>query len=508
MSPTPTRFSKQRTICKWLLVSLALVVAIWLLILLVSRISARAVTSDEALIYLVTLPLFIVSALYFWRRHALRKTGTSVSQADEVDINSGSAASGKPAVKLAPLAILGAWSSTSVGADSAQFIEAVSNRQVRPVPDDHLIDDDGFPALSSRARNLDLTAAERELARAIADGALENAPDLHEWRDAVLRTAALLDSVVEQTMLDWPLSGDVNSASLSDAAVPMLRGTSRMSEAAHIAHVQVKLLVSTRLKPLERQFLQTSVTNRLTSLFPARHQFTLQLLAVSDDITALSLVREFAESVTHDDTPQVMLLLAGESTLCPSIVEDWASHGLLFDPRRPNGLMMGEGAFAILFANEKSRQNATREPLGLLAHVSNARREISADTAGRASHACLVDTIDAALKGSGLSTDAIGTVVCDADHRANRTLECIGAMMKQTPQLDAIQDRFAINEACGHLGAASVVGLLAAGALQAETAAHPVLVFSVGHSLDRAAAIILPATARTTAASPSRPQAA
>jgi hypothetical protein len=66
-------------------------------------------------------------------------------------------------------------------------------------------------------------------------------------------------------------------------------------------------------------------------------------------------------------------------------------------------------------------------------------------------------------------------------------------MMEQVPHLDAIQNRLAPNEACGHIGTASVMGALVAAIAHAKNASQPVLLFNVSHSTDRAAALVLPA---------------
>jgi hypothetical protein len=154
--------------------------------------------------------------------------------------------------------------------------------------------------------------------------------------------------------------------------------------------------------------------------------------------------------------------------------------------------MMGEAAFGVLCVNHKALQTGSLEAQCQLTRVSLDKREVSADQPGKPSYACLTATVNDALATADLPGEKIGTVACDADHRTNRTLECIGAMMNATPQLDAVENRLAINEACGHLGAASVLGALVAAITQAKNASQPTLLFNVSHIFDRAAAVLLP----------------
>lgn len=408
----------------------------------------------------------------------------------------------------APLAILGAWASTSAGADSEKFLHTVSSRKLRPTPDNLLCDDDGFPLLSSRARFLDTAEVARELESAITSSTITDASTPHEERDLFLRTLALLHSVLDQVIQDFSLLSEFEISPAGETPVPLLRGGRQSDNATAPVHLQVKLIVSANLTAHEKQTLQKLIIRRLQLLHDSHTDLTLDLISGYADTTAFSLAHEFMQSTEYHARPHALLLLSGDSSLCPTVVQEWAHHGLLFDSRRPNGLMMGEGAFAILFADKESQSHLNKEPLGYLASIANAQRDLSADISGRTSHACLASTIASAIKTAGLSADAIGTVVCDTDHRASRVLESVAAMTSETPQLDTILNRFAINEVCGHLGATSAPALLVAGARQVHETQCPVLLFSVSHSRDRAAAIILPAIAAETAALPSRSQVA
>jgi hypothetical protein len=201
---------------------------------------------------------------------------------------------------------------------------------------------------------------------------------------------------------------------------------------------------------------------------------------------------QFSTDACRDNRAQALLLLACDSALCDTIAQDWQANGRLFNPRCPNGLMMGEAAFAVLCANDKALNAAAIDPACRFTRLSRAHRDTSADTQSKPSYACLANVVKEALLAANLSGESIGAVACDADHRTNRTLECMGAMMDQTPHLDAIRNRLAAAEACGHIGAASVAGALVAAIMQSKNSGYPVLLFNVSHVTDRAAALLIP----------------
>jgi hypothetical protein len=127
-----------------------------------------------------------------------------------------------------------------------------------------------------------------------------------------------------------------------------------------------------------------------------------------------------------------------------------------------------------------------------MSRVARAQRTGSADSGGKPTAACLKQQVATALASASVDKSGVAAVVCDADHRASRTLECIDVMIEHTPGLDAVRERVTLNESCGHLGAASAAGLLALGAQRVAISEQPALLLSVSHPLDRAVVLLLP----------------
>jgi hypothetical protein len=487
--------SRFRTFAKWSLISIALVTAIWLGVVIWWQTTQRVVTVQDTLLYLGALPLaaLICIGLFQWRFLRRKRQKESSDNASAADSARGEPTS--PNEQGIQLPILSAWAITGFAANPEEFMHALRDRQIRPLPDALLTDEQGFPLLTGRIADLDTAAIQEDLIRIAAERKVDDMPDAETWREAVLRTLALLGSLLDQVLADLPLSLDMSADSQATRRVDALtlRGIAPLpSTPDQQLRLKIKLLLPAHFQPVEQQLALAYLLQRSIELPLSNEYVHLDIVQARDDATALVLIDQFSADSYRDNRAQALLLLACDSTLCDTVAHEWQANGRLFNSRCPNGLMPGEAAFAVFCANEKAVQAAAADPACRLTRLSRAQREVPADTPGKPSHGCLADVVKNALLAANLSGASIGTVACDADHRTNRTLECMGAMMDQTPHLDAIQNRLAAAEACGHIGAASVTGALVAAVMQSKDAAHPVLLFNVSHVTDRAAAVLIP----------------
>jgi hypothetical protein len=489
MPDTSNPTKRLRALATWTLLSAVIIVTIWLMIIVWWRTTQRVVSNLELVTCLVVLPLsaigiFFVLSLVFKRM----KNRVKPSEITPSSTGQSQPKSSRPADTLP---ILAAWAVTSITSDGEELVEALAERRARPMPDMLLSDEHGFPLLASRAPELDLSQIETMLATHVAENQMTSRNHVEAYSVACLRALALLGSTLDQVLDEWPLRDVDNQMHERAFRTATLRGSSGLpNQVIRPFVLQVKLIVAASLQVHEKVFAQACVEARLAPL-NAGANVQVELVAAHDDATALGLANEFSRG-SADTAGQALLLLACDSMLCPQLAEAWSTNGRLFGTRQPNGLMMGEAAFAILCVRKSGLDHALTEPICQLTPMYRAQRNTAADAPGRPSSACLTEQVDNALNASGVTRNEIGGVVCDADHRNGRTLECIGTMIEQTPRLDAIQNRLAINEACGHLGAASMTGVMAVAAFQATMAKHPVLLFNVSHSTDRAAAVMIP----------------
>lgn len=489
MPDTPTSTSRFRALAPWILLSIALTTIIWMLVIAWWRTTQSVVQTSDLLLYLVALPLGVIGTLllcvYAGKRRKKRRTPDAIPSSNE-----------RPEAEFPPpgmtLPILAAWTVTSLAPVADEIVDALAERRARPLPDPLLTDEQGFPLLSGRVPELDTSSIEAALNRHVDEEQTSLPKDTDSYSAACLRALALLGSMLDQVLDDWPLHAIDDQQQTAASQTATLRGSSGLPhQVARPFVLNVKLLVSASLQAYEHAFAHAYLKDRLAPLKARMHDMRIELVPAHDDATCLALANQFSQASSESDG-QALLLLACDSTLCPVVTEDWQASGRLFGSRQPNGLMMGEAAFGILCIRGSALDHAMTAPICHLMRMSRARRDTSADAPGKPSSACLAEQIASALGASRVAGDAIGSVVCDADHRNGRTLECIGAMIEQTPRLDAIQNRLAVNEACGHLGAASMAGVISVATLQVAAAGHPVLLFNVSHATDRAAAVLIP----------------
>lgn len=485
-----------RTFLKWGGIALLLTTAVWIGVIIWWQTTRRVISFDDVLLYLIALPIFLllcIGAFKLMKVIAQKKANSSASSGADNGNDPAGIVDPNTAEKKLKLPIVGAWAITSLANNAEEFVQALIEKRSRPRPDQLLLDARGFPLPSGRVMDLDIQTLQEQLDQTVAKSGLSNVPDSEEWRDAFLRTLALLDQVIDQAHNEWPLEFETAAEARESQSVGTLRGAVPVhSSTSKPLSLQVKLLIPADFKPYEKQLSLAYLFEKISIFDLPAKQVHIEVVAASDDVTALSLMDKFSIQTHRNGTNEALLLLASDSTLCATVAEDWQSTGRLFSTHCPNGLMMGEAAFGVLCINNKALQSTRLEVHCELTRVSFDKRDFSADQPGKPSYTCLTATVNDALITADLTGEKIGTVTCDADHRTNRTLECIGTMMNLTPQLDAIDNRLAANEACGHIGTASVLGAFVAGVTQVKNANHPTLLFNVSHMFERAAAVLLP----------------
>jgi hypothetical protein len=468
MRATPATSARPRSKFGSLALAVDLGMALWMTIVFYSRVTDGGDTGIDTGLYLSGLSALIAVFVFLQARRSPSSAADIGLAPLAVSQTNSAPAHSRPANP----AIIGAWAASGIGVDALKFTETLAARSYRPTPDECLLDDDGLPVMSSRVKNLDTTRVRASLEQLVKDGALEGIGSGQVCRDAVLRALSLLDMVLNPVQKQWRPDTDPTRQT----------GPFRL---------RVKLIVPAGLSYAERRFAEHYLATRLHGLQRPGQQITSELVAGDEGPLAFEQVRTFILDSARASAPEALLLLACDSALCDSVIADWSSRRCLFEPRRPDGLMAGEGAFALLCANPDAAGRTAHDVLCEIAGLSFAQREASADGPGDVSHARLALAISAALRAADTPADSIAGVVCDTDHRASRTLESLFALGAQTPHLDGVQHRLATNEACGHLGAASATAALVAGAVQASRCRQPILIFSGSHPVQRAAAVMI-----------------
>ena len=496
-----------RTFLKWGGIALLLTAAVWVGVIVWWQVTHRVVSFNDVLFYLIGLPLFLLLAIGILKL-AFAITGKKAeasSQGSSSGHGNDLSGTDRPETieKKLTLPIVSAWAITNLGNNADEFVQALIDKRSRPRPDQLLLDARGFPLPSGRVMDLDTQSVQEQLSRIVSKNGLANVPDSDEWRDAFLRTLALFDQLIGRVHGEWPLEFESPEEVRKSQSAGTLRGATPVQSSASASKslsLQVKLLIPAEFRQYEKQLSLAYLFEKMSAFDIPEKQLHIEVVSANDDVSALTLLDKFSIQTHRTGANEALLLLASDSTLCPTVVDDWQSAGKLFSTHCPNGLMMGEAGFGVLCVNNKALQTTALEAQCQLTRVAFDKRDSSADQPGKPSYACLTTVVNHALANAEVPSQTIGSVTCDADHRTNRTLECIGAMTNLTPQLDAIENRLAANEACGHIGAASVLGALVAGVMQVQNADHPILLFNVSHMVERAAAILLPNNGMTQSA--------
>ncbi|TCS39467.1 hypothetical protein EDC30_101423 [Paucimonas lemoignei] len=480
---------------KWILIPLGLVISIWLGVILWWQSSKRQISLEDVLIYLVAMPLAAIGifAAIQWRRARQIKKDQSAPTTAKPANTAPNAANITESTVPSGLPVIAGWGITCAGPGIHDFHSALLEKKLRPQPDNGLLNDYGYPIHAGRVRDIDTSVVESGLERIIANNPGLSPAYNDSGRDGFLRALALLHHLTDQLNMDWPLM--VESAETNDSrhGLATLRGTEPVDRQAHKRlRLQIKFIVPADFTPAEQQLALAYLLQQTSSLPVDSGSMHVQMVAATDEPAALLLAERFRTEYLHAAESQALLLLACDSTLCQVITERWQVESRLFASDTPQGLMPGEAAFAILCVNDKARSLALTSPSCTLQPVILGRRDEPADGARKAGHAMLDTVVKGALAAAGVSTEECVAIACDADHRSSRVLECIGTMLANTPHLDAIEDRLAINEMCGHTGAASNAGSCIAGIVHVAETGRPVLLFNVSHAYERAAAVLLP----------------
>jgi hypothetical protein len=414
--------------------------------------------------------------------HPVNESGTPIQSA-EADATSN-------AIPGAFATVLGAWAVTAEGEEQA-FLEALKEKRRRPRPDPTLCDSYGFPVRTTRIEPLSLDQIDERLN--LSTPSQENTAQMQESSIASMRTMALLLALIDQVANAWPFDFDAMLPAEEITSTATLRGSeSKSLSKSGLFIPRIKLLVPFDFPQHEHEPFRRHAIRALQDGLPGWRHTDVDIIPAHADTTALILLKEFGENANRSPMPQALLLLACESTLCPTVADKLEAEGKLFSASTPHGLMLGEAGFGILCANDAALPFVLSPPVCRIGPVALGHRISSADAPGRPTFNELTQVASQALEGAAVLPEHVGAIACDADHRTNRTLECIGVILDLTPRLDAIEDRLATNEQFGHLGAASALGGLVAAAVQANTHDMPVLLLSLTHVLQRAAAVLLP----------------
>lgn len=383
-------------------------------------------------------------------------------------------------VAIAPLAVLAGALRAPHGSSAAELRQAWEAGEVRPLLDPVLRDRGGFPILSYRVADLD----EQVLAGVLAGRGF--APrDEGAWMPGQLRALALGADVVTELASVLVAHFGRNAAGEPyswQSAPPML---------------QVIALLPAEWDTAVRQAAGGWFLSLIEQLGWPRERASLNVPALSGPLAPFDAMERLAAAAGetgHAAQPSLALLLACASHIDERTIGQLESTRRLRTVRDDDGEIPGEAAAGLLLADSTL---AARLGLKTVPLVHRAIRKLHENSAAarRGDAGLLANLAEEALKAVELDAARISLLACDSDHRASRQAEFLGMGAHAFPDLDAKSRCLATGKA----GATAAVGTLLALVLCSDEAAQnarPALCLSNGDGLERAAALVCPASVK------------
>jgi hypothetical protein len=443
-----------RTWLKHLLLLAVLSLATWAAVIAAWYAQRRVVSLDDALQYLLALPLLLFAGVLIVRG---MPSATPAGRSAAVS-NPAPAPAADPAYPL-----LGAWAHTPAGADLSALLAALAEGRPRPTPDAQLRDLDGLPVLSARIAALDPAAGQAAL------------PPEVRLSPAALRALAALSPLLDQAedaLTDT--AGEAAQAPAADLHVLACWPATWSTDHAQAAQAWL----AQRLQPLAGTLAPACATGA---------ELLLQAQAHLDGLHRTGRAGR-------------VLALACHSDLDDEAVQRLERLGRLYAmPRCPRGLMPGEAAAALLLSTppRPAADGATAPAAETAAPVllRALRAQPSSPATASARRAAVASALlDAALRVTDVEPGAVAALCADVDQHGDACTALHALAQGTLPHLDPLEDLRLTGLCCGHTGAVAPLLALAAAWSQCAQGEKPVAAVSLTEDAWQMVAVLEPDT--------------
>ncbi|WP_396330250.1 hypothetical protein [Burkholderia anthina] len=443
----------------------ALFVAVWVAMLVWWKTTHHAPTAREWLLCGLVLPASLAICAAWLRQGLGQRPARAAAAPARAPASTADAAAQDGASQTGSALLLDSSVRLPTGATTADIDAAA--REERPVAlHAELQRPDGTGVFASTVESVSLDRFDTSL---LSPGTHDTLQDEH-WR-ALLLAADALDELRERHAV---LSG-------AGADAPPLR---------------LHLLMPERWQPVAATLAAwLDAHTAREAVAPGIVRAPLRMVA--DPVQAWAVVDELIQALHLQPSGDLHVVLAFDSTASQDAVDALDRAGRLFGRDRPNGVMPGEGACALLLGHPDA-PHAT--PVPSIHRLVSARRASSADH-GKAESATLgqlLATAGAHLSALRPDLTAPGFVT-DADQRSSRRTEVV-TVGEQTWGDAAAERSRHLGLANGASGAALALAALAVAADHATEEQQAVLAASVSDPLARGVMLVTPATTPGTAA--------
>ena len=471
---------------------------VWLVTLWQWDSTQRDVSMEDLVVQLLLLPVLLVAVLLFagWSVQRIRHPAPTVKSPSSATGTDGGAVSG--ADDAPPL--VHAWVRASAvdlpaGNSPSAVLRLLSSGAGTPALDAELTDSQGLPIFSARGALDDDLASEPLL----APGADDRWPALSDglpWSIGARRALVRLSRVLAQLLAeleavhadadsdrpaetrDAVMAQDTMPSHLSGVARPVTPAMVR-AQADRAPMLTVRLVLPTAWRDAEREGAQAWLRERSAALLDWAQAARAQGIrwvadAVPEPEDLCAQLEQLMLQWQRELRPQACLILACDSLLDEDRVAQWEATGALFTSHHQLGRIPGEAAAGVLLLHPcwpgispEGVDTAGGVALVQLLRPVCAQRDKSADAVGRIGHQPLQDMLHGAWASLNVPPDQAAVLLADADHRASRTGELLGALQDAEIDLDPSTQVVRLGTVCGDVGGARPLLSLAmaAGAL-------------------------------------------
>lgn len=449
----------------------------------------RMPATSELALYLLVLPLLLLSAWWLGRKAWARASAAAATAGTASAVPAAEATPAAP--PLAPALQVAASAVRAPHGESVQELRAaLAANRARPELDKELYDDDGYPILSARLAAVGEAVLREELELWRRAQALDDARfDPAQWRALAAATAVLAELAALATSHEQLAPWLQQEQERQQNRLP--------PDAAPQPTPPVLQLLA--VWPIDWQAPQRRLAEQwlrhvaIEAGWPAQRLASATPEAAHSADAALVLAGLLARCGDARQ-PCLAIVIAAGSHLSDAGIGRLANDNALFTASHPQGRIPGEGAAGLLLADPaQAALLAGGERGSLLQALHSGRRDSCADTVRRDTDSCLSSSASAVLQAAQLDGSAIAAVTADTGHRTSRITELMHVVTAVAPQLDPGADVASIGASCGSCGDVTWLTALAVADAEAQDRGGPVLCISNEDPYRRCAALLRPA---------------
>ena len=435
-------------------------------------------TSLEVVSCLLVVPALLLSG--FW---VLRKLIDSFRTPAEIGISEGGPANEASVAKhvqeetesaRCALSIIASAISTPVGDDCSDVWSFLAEGQMKQDLDEKFLEDIGSAVFAARCPTADIEAAKLLLSGLQGQRTWEDS----SWHESELRALSLLLNVCDQMVeaLRDALACDEHSAQTAQLRVYAVIPASW----AKAKHQQVDQIVASLLAPaFSRNAKRLSVV----------------VHSSAKGAETLSLLDKLQVQMDIEKSRDFVLVLAIDSAIDSSLVEQWLSNGSILSAQTKGELIPGEAAAALLLraCSAVAENDLMREKNRPVIHrMAFLKRRDSADRKSKVYSDTLKDVAQNAMAFAQIDGQKIASIVSDADRRVSRQGEILGYAGAQYAAFDLQAQCLSAGLATGYVRNSSTLIAVALASSRVQESGDAVMVLSVEDEFERAGIVILP----------------